>query len=418
MASRLLSKASLASLASIASSVPSIVIHPPLEEAFSEPCLSYAPDETIKPLANPAASNPISAINALLQLFVALPEINQELPLTSPDPSVAAFASLVHILHLEPDTHLEPAEIIAHIDSWLPHASLALDNPSSVPTDFEQIPHRLLQSVLLKTRFGRRFDFALTDSSDAPSRSAHPSPLSQHAADADTGPRSDMDADIDGTDSDPALHAILRLDTSGYGTSETVPLLTLLNKRFGHSPATLFFGGSIGEPPSVASNAAAASPGSAVAAASFANKPLSHFTTKPAIQFAVLPHFLLLSIDRPLLDPPTSEARYHNPAVELPLEVDLGFFYDPTAQVPLQQFVAPGASGRGRRASSSSGGRAPTFYRLHGFVTQANGHFLTYTRIRGGGTWFKCDDGDVGLMDLGQRVASKGIMLALYRLQD
>ncbi|KAH6568480.1 hypothetical protein BASA62_005468 [Batrachochytrium salamandrivorans] len=97
--------------------------------------------------------------------------------------------------------------------------------------------------------------------------------------------------------------------------------------------------------------------------------------------------------------------RYHATTIELPLELDLGFYLDPAATMPAHA---------GFRKDS----RIPTFYRLHGFVTQSQAHFMTYTRLRGGLPWFKCDDSVISSVDLGSRIASKGVMVALYRMQD
>ncbi|KAJ3307936.1 hypothetical protein HDU76_004239 [Blyttiomyces sp. JEL0837] len=86
------------------------------------------------------------------------------------------------------------------------------------------------------------------------------------------------------------------------------------------------------------------------------------------------------------------------------MDLDLGFAMDPKAPPP------PPSAGNSAALKS-------TFYWLHGFVTQTEGRFLTYTRLRGGSTWFKCEDEVVNEADLGARVSSKGVVMAVYRLQ-
>jgi hypothetical protein len=73
---------------------------------------------------------------------------------------------------------------------------------------------------------------------------------------------------------------------------------------------------------------------------------------------------------------------------ELPLEFDAGIY------------AVPGSSS--------------TFYKLHGFCTQAAGTFVTYTRVRGGEQWFRVSGDQITTSDLGLRVQSKGILTAVY----
>nr|KAJ3407042.1 hypothetical protein HK105_003434 [Polyrhizophydium stewartii] len=324
-------------------------------------------DRTIKPLLNPQSSSPVSAVNAMVQLFLSLPELNQELPVDSPDASIASFVRLAQAVHLDPDSLLEPAEVIGML-GWLTDL-LSLNESEGLLPKIDTLVQGLLDSVLLKTRFGRRFDYTLVHGDNGAGLSV---------AAAVAGVRAPGEA---------STHAMVQFDMSAYDQANTVTLLDLLNRHFGRSPPTLFFGGSN---PALMQQI---------------NRPLSDFSVRPATQFTILPHFLLMMFQRPALDPPAPQARYHATSVELPLEIDLGFLLDPTAPLPIQH---------GHRSDN----RSPTFYRLHGFLTQANAHFLTYTRVRGGHTWFKCDDSAINSVDLGTRVASRGVMVAIYRLQD
>ena len=70
------------------------------------------------------------------------------------------------------------------------------------------------------------------------------------------------------------------------------------------------------------------------------------------------------------------------------------------------------------RSTRTGKDRDRTFYRLHGFVTHSGGHFLCYTRVWGGSEWFRCDDERIADVELGVRVESRGVVLAVYRLQD
>ncbi|KAJ8328013.1 hypothetical protein QVD99_006257 [Batrachochytrium dendrobatidis] len=385
-------------------SVPSILVFPPLEEAYSEPCLSYSPDEAIKPLLNPTLSIPISAMNSLIQLFTSLPELNQELPVNSPDVAIAKFSAMAQTLHLRHDIKLSPSDILSAL-YWLQEC---LDiTLNSAPANFEQVARSFLDCVLLKTRFGRRFDHRITDHQPIASEIPLENPVSSIPH--------------------KPTNSILTLDITSHSQSATVSLLTLLNTHFGRSPPSLFFGGD----PSKFHGA---------------NRNIDDFSMLPTKKhFQLLPYFLLISFNRAVLDTTPNPAtaisngqtdfilnkpynestnaskyshlggtctptdsgtpKYHATSIELPLELDLGFYLDPNAEMPAHA---------GFRQDS----RIPTFYRLHGFVTQLQAHFMTYTRLRGGTLWFKCDDEVVGSVDLGARVASKGVMVALYRMQD
>ncbi|KAH6567953.1 hypothetical protein BASA62_005740 [Batrachochytrium salamandrivorans] len=131
-------------------------------------------------------------------------------------------------------------------------------------------------------------------------------------------------------------------------------------------------------------------------------KKISEFSmTATKQQFHLLPHFLVVSFNRRMLPfkddintttttttaanaipistrsshaqstPAKDLPRYHATTIELPLELDLGFYLDPAATMPAHA---------GFRKDS----RIPTFYRLHGFVTQSQAHFMDVYPI----TWW------------------------------
>jgi hypothetical protein len=105
----------------------------------------------------------------------------------------------------------------------------------------------------------------------------------------------------------------------------------------------------------------------------------------------------------------------HKPTVELPMDLDLGFTIDPNAPVPEPLYSSPFNHLHPANGSKKT---RNTFYRLHAFVTQTEGRFLTYTRLRGGEKWWRVEDEKVEVAELGTRVASKGVVMAVYRLQE
>lgn len=127
----------------------------------------------------------------------------------------------------------------------------------------------------------------------------------------------------------------------------------------------------------------------------------SSFTSSPphpsTSRFLSLPHYLILSFQR---SPNLSSSSGSTGPIELPFDLELG----PLCSRHHAQLSLPPIE--------------HTFYKLHGFVTQSKNHFLTYTRIRGGLDWWKCDDAVVNECDLGHRVASQGVVLCLYRIQE
>ena len=107
-----------------------------------------------------------------------------------------------------------------------------------------------------------------------------------------------------------------------------------------------------------------------------------------------LPHFLTIVIDRHL------ETGLSDTCLEVPFELDFNKY---TKSKPKTQYKYKGSA---------------TFYKLHSFVTQKDGHFMLYSRVRSGKNWYKIDDENIEQVELGWQVQSRGVCLLLYRLQD
>lgn len=111
-----------------------------------------------------------------------------------------------------------------------------------------------------------------------------------------------------------------------------------------------------------------------------------------------LPHFLVIAIQRHSFDGTISDT-----TLEVPLEMDFGKYLSKDGTKPKTMYKYRGSA---------------TFYKLHGFVTQKNGHYLTYSRVRSGNVWYKIDDESVEEQELSWQIQSKGVCMLLYRLQD
>ncbi|KAJ3165913.1 hypothetical protein HDU88_003788 [Geranomyces variabilis] len=383
-----------------------LIVYPPAEEDYSEPCISYAPNDVLLGLPNPARSKPRSALNALLQLFISLPLLNEELPAASKFPIVAKFVQMMRALHVDvfdvPDDKPQVApEYIVEMDWWLEAARLPRDDDpigkDILVDDLNRAINALHEGVFVKTRFGQRFKIGLVE---MPQAAARP-PLAALTRDTATDPERPSSPPPPSPPQRPVYDTnhLLTISLAQYADTETVTLVTLLNARLGHTVATFFFGGghrrrsilqSTYPTPPAASSESDKSP---ITSRSVTSSPFAttHPTPKRQIKFSKLPHFLTIYLDRPI---DFSRSIYHNVTVEMPLEIDLGFYLE-------------------NRNSDQK-----TFYRLHGFVTQIEGHYLTYTRLRGAARWFKCDDEKVTEVNLGSRVESRGVVLVVYRLQE
>ncbi|KAJ3155864.1 hypothetical protein HDU89_005422 [Geranomyces variabilis] len=386
--------------------IPEVIVYPPAEEDYSEPCISYAPNDVLLGLPNPARSKPRSALNALLQLFISLPLLNEELPAASKFPIVAKFVQMMRALHVDvfdvPDDKPQVApESIVEMDWWLEAARLPRDDDpigkDILVDDLNRAINALHEGVFVKTRFGQRFKIGLVE---MPQAAARP-PLAALTRDSATDPEPPSSPPPPSPPQRPVYDTnhLLTISLAQYADTETVTLVTLLNARLGHTVATFFFGGghrrrsilqSTYPTPPAGSSESDKSP---MTSRSVTSSPFAttNPTPKRQIKFSKLPHFLTIYLDRPI---DFSRSIYHNVTVEMPLEIDLGFYLE-------------------NRNSDQK-----TFYRLHGFVTQIEGHYLTYTRLRGAARWFKCDDEKVTEVNLGSRVESRGVVLVVYRLQE
>lgn len=387
-------------------SLPSILIHPPLDESYSDPCLLVltpgTSEEQLVGLSNPSRNSVVSLCNAMLQLVGALPGINSELPATPSNGHLRLVMQTVHQMH-----RMESPSVPDRVSVFLHHS---LDTPNPIESHsepsllLETFLGGLLDSALLTTRFGRRFDMDLVHHSRPVETTSYRSSLVDSATTKDSigsavtaysltaspstvTPVTPFIAVSPGKSLDSVLdrHAV-RISLASYSPDESVPLLKVLNKHFGYNPPTFFFGR-----PSKKS------------IFDELNVSDSSITLKPAMMFMRLPHFLIISLHRPIV----TASHLHSTGIEIPFEMDIGSLCHPQASIPASSII-----------NNSHSAKSPTFYRLHGFVTQSSCHFITYTRVRGGPTWFKCDDDSVGPVDLGCSVNSRGVVLLMYRLQD
>ncbi|KAI8915539.1 hypothetical protein EDD86DRAFT_196290 [Gorgonomyces haynaldii] len=280
----------------------SIILQPPLEEAHSEPCLVVDPEPLVG-IDNPHEIPSKSMLNSVLQIYLNLPNITEELP-------VAPQGDL--------------SQLVLWMRSVWQGNSSALDWE---PLEYQELLDRLTR-LFCETRFGDRYLFEIKNTTISTNR-------------------------------------YLTVKIGHLPQHNQVTLLSVLNQSLGHHYATFFDGNSL---------------------------PLS--SSGPKTTFLKLPELLCIYLERPL-----SESGYHSTPVEIPIELDAGLYLDPSARKPV------------------SHGVQCTFYRLHGFSTQAQGKFVTYTRIRGGSEWYRCCDEATSVVDLGMRVSSKGVLFCVYRLQ-
>jgi hypothetical protein len=174
------------------------------------------------------------------------------------------------------------------------------------------------------------------------------------------------------TDSEPVNLKFLSLSLQHIPEHKTVDFVSLLNKSVGNklSSSTFYYGGN--------------------RQLDFeTNCLIPHLDPGSHVKFMSLPHYLFVIFDRPRKDD-----GYHSVTIEMPMDLDLGRFLH-------------------KKESNQR-----TFYRLHGFVTQTNGHFLTYTRNHASWQWFRAEDEKILDVDLDGCICSKGVMLAAYKLKE
>ncbi|KAJ3206415.1 hypothetical protein HDU67_008175 [Dinochytrium kinnereticum] len=437
---------------------PLIIVHPPLEDG-DEPSISFAANDQLSGLPNGRRTRVQSALNSTLQVFMAVPEMTEELPFSSSNECVQKFVSTVRYIHCEASNVAEPVRV--DLNWWRDLAGLprsqdvAEDDMIESVAEYEKVGRSLLDGVLGICRIGRRFISERKVEAPVVPKSSTPAASSIRRKDSfDTFSASSLmnDADpptasgsddvgfraseIGGKDEGGGAAAaaekekgsvgsllnvgespyMLTLPLDGFSETETVGVISLLNKTLGlQTQPTFFFGyggggaGGLGGAGLVRNSifASELSRGPNVTSPSTPT-PLPTRSARsnsipkppppgPTIRFTKLPELLVLSFKRPLSS--AQPGVYHRTTVEMPMDLDLGFAMDAVAVK------------RGQKEKN-------TFYKLHGFVTQTEGRFLAYTRSLGGFKWFKCEDEVVVEADLGARVASKGVLLALYRLQE
>ncbi|KAJ3116898.1 hypothetical protein HDU96_008417 [Phlyctochytrium bullatum] len=419
---------------------PLIIVHPP-EEDGDEPSISFAPNEKVSGLPNPGKTRVQSALNATLQVFMAVPEMTEELPFASSIDSVQRFVSTVRYVHCEASKVADLSSV--DLDWWrevsgLPKKEDPLDDNIETISDYEKVSRGLVDKVLGHCRIGRKF-LSEKKSPDAPKTLRNKDSTQFFSASSllsDTDSIVDLDADAKPSkaakaeDEDDGTARVIALPLQDYGENETIGVIALLNKVLGLQPQPTFFfgygsgmgGGGSGlvrnsifasdiskttpSTPSSGPSAAASSNSGSGATTRGRSGTLNSKPAGPSYKFIKLPELLVLSFKRPLSQ--QQAGVYHRTAVEMPMDLDLGFAFD-----------TAGAKRRDQQLNQTSSGKErSTFYKLHGFVTQTEGRFLAYTRSLGGYKWYKCEDEVVAEADLGARVASKGVLLALYRLQE
>ncbi|RKP01153.1 hypothetical protein CXG81DRAFT_12360 [Caulochytrium protostelioides] len=358
--------------------IPDIIVYPPSEDPSCEPCISYNPHDGITGIDNPDACTQTSLYNAMFQVYAALPDVNEELPVASHDPAVRDWVDTTRYIHTQTTTTV-PLSVIKW-DLWKASTRrlMAADAAASHVPPLRYVLAALHQDVISRTLFGKRFAFdLLTCQNRVP-----------------TGERE--------------AATYLRLDMSEWQADATVGLVPLLNHRLGHKAAEFFFGGSTARFAGTMRSTPqyAFKPGSIFASlnmpplAAAASTPPPAFPLTPSPTTAAFPGAparsnapapRAASSTAPSSPSAATDADYHPTNIELPMDLDLGCFAE------------------ARRDQK-------TFYGLHGFVTQSRGRFITYTRVRGDHhPWYKCRDGEVTTVELGHRVASRGVMLAIYR---
>jgi hypothetical protein len=288
---------------------------------------------TIKGIPNDMNIPFQTIINSIVLLFSSLPSINTELPLSSGDELIGLFTLIVHYLHIDSIPMISivgDGSVIhnTHKDWSLEELveALKVKLTESIPpkTLFNDIYTTFMNHLILKTKFGDRFDIQPT-----------------------------------------LVPSTLPLDLTLLGQVEKTSLIEVLNSVF--CLPSLFFG-----------------------------RPLLPRSAE-YVKLTVLPHFLVFLFHR------FDGTVLNTTTIEITMDMDMAKFLDPRSMKPT---VSHGYRG------------SPTFYKLHGFITQKEGHYMTYSRIRSGKTWFRLQDSVVEKVELGASIESKGIVLALYRLQD
>lgn len=291
-------------------------------------------------LPNKNNNQKISCINATIQLFTNLPEVNKELPLLPTTRVGTMFKDIVYGLQCSKQYSLisknNQAPILIDFDviihefqsKWL-H-----DLHDCHHLHYSLIFRRFFTNCISKTKFNHRFQMK---------------------------PFYDHDFYHDDHVSKPHGPSFT-IDLSTIMV-EKVNLIQIMNTLFG--VPSLFYGSGL-------------------------ESGLESFK-KSVPKLTQLPLFFVFLFHR--FHP---NGMINTTTVEITMEMDMGTF--------LQCFKKQDC----------------TFYKLYGFVTQKDGMYMTYSRIQSrNNDWFRFKDDAVEKVDLGScLIESKGIVLALYRLQD
>ncbi|KAJ3045569.1 hypothetical protein HDV00_009226 [Rhizophlyctis rosea] len=458
-----------------------------------------------------------SAVNAFLQVFGGLPGLDEELPVASGDERVERFVRVVRGLRCEAEVGEVAKEEGVDVEWWMRGCRMGssvsgvrrrrvgggravggggfgigkvgdngfgigdglwseagvdvieedsndcdVECHSDVPGMLEDLLRRdythaiapVLNDILPRTRFGRRFEFELVDvtpkqsptetdsavdvdwegagsSSTSSSQSPSPIPASPSPSDDESDPLSDTASDSDLEERDDPFYDVHSSSSSSSPTSTPTPT---------SSPPPL-----LTPPTSLTLSIPPSSNARKVTLVQLLMQKLGHpsaFDVFPSVtsceksreyRFTKLPNTLLVMFRRdelptPFTQPPTINntpipilpSSHHQPAktfptIHLPLELDLSSL--------LSHTPSPSPS------CSPSSKPPKTFYTLHGFITHLPPptptpsqpskapKFIAYTRVSNGPTWYRCEDENVREVELGVGgVESLGVVCGVYRV--
>ncbi|KAI9346248.1 hypothetical protein BDR26DRAFT_1005395 [Obelidium mucronatum] len=422
-------------------SAPQVIVYAPPEEFDQEPCLSYSAPDQISGLPNERKLRGLSLTHALLQIFMALQEITDEMPVEPIHENTRLFVSTVRKIHT---SEAVSAEMMSDLVQLLESGSMSTiqTTTSAEPNDiafvenYETVIQFLIQGVLVNSKMGKRFRMDTTsDKLSASSSSSTTNLLSKfnnnNATNASTD-SVDSQSRVDESRGSTLHNSLqsglneelattsstsfsLSIPLNGYAESESVDVVSLIRKRFGLKPPPIFFFG--GPTTTASANSKRSDTNNGFASPDISRAKISEKSFEvaeapiPKTLLTHLPDLLVLIFKRPLTETASSTNNngskskiFHRTSVEVPMDLDLGFAVSPEAT---------------QTTSNNNNKKLNTLYRLHGFVTQTEGRFITYTRLRGSSLFYKCEDDVIGEgTDLGGRVNSKGVVMALYKVNS
>ncbi|KAI8830176.1 hypothetical protein BJ741DRAFT_620597 [Chytriomyces cf. hyalinus JEL632] len=402
--------------------VPTLILHAPDEEGV-EACLSYAGPERLCGLSNSGRSRSVGLVNALVQILGATEEVTQQLPVVANNKHTRDFADTVRQMHrISRNSMPCDSLLLDGASDWLVQKLAQAQNPTTTTTagfnETETVDHiaqvyalapKLLLDQLKDCRFGNAFKGAFEREKDAIVDSGLEESFS-----ATTTTASDCSVSLNNT------RMTLDIDLQIYPEQDSIDLLTLLRNHFGIKPQPAFFFG-FSSSPNPTRHAPSVRTITSPDLDALLPQPNKTNTTTiaspinldPPKRYTSLPHFFFIILNRPVST--ANRSTMHRTSVEMPLDLDFGFLLTPEAYKA--------------NAAANKHARQNTLYKLHGFVTQTEGRFLAYTRLRGGGgcadgsiagDWYKAEDEVVSTspVDLGNRVNSKGVVFMLYCVQN